>query len=51
VAFVSANDGSITSRDDLISMLDSLPEECNKSTDKIAVDFDNDSRFGYFILN
>ena len=48
--FVSVNDGSITSKDKLETVLGDLLKEFNVSADKIEVDFDNDSRFGYFIL-
>ncbi len=50
LAFVSVNDSSITSKDDLETGLGDLLKEFNVSADKIAVDFDNDSQFGYFIL-
>ena len=50
LSFVSVNDGSITSKDDLETVLGDLLKEFNVSADKIEVDFDNDSRFGYFIL-
>ena len=50
LAFVSVNDSSITSKDDLETGLGDLLKEFNVSADKIEVDFDNDSRFGYFIL-
>ena len=50
LSFVSVNDGSITSKDKLETVLGDLLKEFNVSADKIEVDFDNDSRFGYFIL-
>ncbi len=50
LAFVSVNDGSITSKGDLERKLDNLSEEYNKSPNKIAVDFDNASSCSYFIL-
>ena len=50
LAFVSVNGNSIIGKDDLEKVLDDLLKEFNVSADKIAVDFDNDSRFGYFIL-
>ena len=50
LAFVSVNGNSIIGKDDLEKVLDDLLKEFNVSADKIEVDFDNDSRFGYFIL-
>ncbi|WP_298275323.1 hypothetical protein [Ferroplasma sp.] len=50
LAFVSVNGNSIIGKDDLEKVLDDLLKEFNVSADKIAVDFDNDGRFGYFIL-
>ena len=50
LAFVLVDDDSITSKNGLERELKQLSDKYNIRADKIAVDFDNDIRFGYFVL-